>query len=120
MGVTAGDTLTVIIVIIVVGKMHISGYEPRGDSKRAHRRDHEHRQVATAPAPELQGPDRILGTLLVPRHVFEGPSDDLRHVDEKLVGVGRSVLAEETGGPAIDTRPAILKFESYHAALSSL
>ena len=63
--------------------------------ERAHRRDHEHRQVATAPAPELQGTDRILGTLLVPRHVLEGPSDGLRHVDEKLVGVGRSVLAEE-------------------------
>ena len=82
--------------------MQISGNEPRGDSKRAQRRDHEHRKVATAPARELQGPDRVLDTLLVPRHVLEGPLDGLRHVDEKLVGVGRSVLAEERGGPAIE------------------
>ena len=36
-------------------------------------------------------------------------SDGLRHVDEKLVGVGRSVLPEERGGPAIDARDADTK-----------
>ena len=97
MGVAAGDT-----VVVVIGKMQISGHEPRGESKRAQRRDHEHRKVATTPARELQGPDRVLDALLVPRHVLEGPLDGLRHVDEKLAGVGRSVLAEERGGPAIE------------------
>ena len=48
------------------------------------------------PLRELQRLDRVLDSLLVPRHVLEGPLDGLRHVDEKLVGVGRSVLARGT------------------------
>src|SRR3979490_718522 len=92
MGVGAADT-----VVVVSSKMQISGYEPRGDSKRAQRLDHEHGKVATTPARELQRSDRILGTLLVPRHVHERPLDGLRHVDEKLSCVGRSVLSEELG-----------------------
>ena len=79
--------------------MRASGY-----SKRAQRCDHEHRKVPTASAPELQGPDRILGSLLVTGHVFEGPPDGLGHVDNKVAGVGRSVLAEEPGSPAVELR----------------
>ena len=43
-----------------------------------------------------------MGTLLMPRHVLEGPLDGLRHVDEKLSCVGRSVLSEKPGHPAIE------------------
>jgi predicted N-formylglutamate amidohydrolase len=99
MGVAAGDT---VVVVIVIGKMQISGYEPRGDPKRAQSRNHEHRKVATASAREFQGPDRILSSFLVPRHMLECAPDRLRHVDEKRAGVGRSVAAEEPGGPAIE------------------
>jgi hypothetical protein len=96
MGVAASDTVVVVIEI------QISGNEPRSDSKRAQSRNHEHREVATTPAAQRQGPYRILGSLLVPRHVLEVPLDSLRHVDEKLAGIGRSILAEELGGPAIE------------------
>ena len=82
--------------------MQISGNEPSSYSKRAQRCDHEHRKVPTASAPELQGPDWILGPLLVSGDVFEGPPDGLGHVDKKLAGVGRSVLAEKPGSPAIE------------------
>jgi hypothetical protein len=34
------------------------------------------------------------------RHVPEGTLDPLRHADEKRMGVGRSIRAQETGGPA--------------------
>jgi hypothetical protein len=77
MGVAATCT-----VVDVIGKMQISGHKPRGDSKRAQRCNHEHRKVATTPAREGEGPDRVLDTFLVPRHVLEGPLDGLRHVDE--------------------------------------
>ena len=102
MGVAPRDA----VVVVVIVKMQISGNEPRGDSKRAQRRDHERRKVATAPAGELQGPDRVLNSLLMSRHMLEGPVDGLRHIDEKLIGVGRSVLAQERGGPAIE--PGVL------------
>src|SRR6516162_998227 len=82
MGVAARDT------VVVISKVQISGHEPRGDSKRSQRRDHEHRKVATTAARELQGPDRVLNSLLVPRYVLEGSLDSLRHVDEKVAGVG--------------------------------
>src|ERR1700720_4873211 len=78
MGVATGDT-----VVVVIGKMKISGHEPSGDPKRSQRRDHEHCKVATTPARELQGPDRVLDSLLMPRHMLEGPLDGLRHVDKK-------------------------------------
>jgi len=94
-GVAAGDT-----IVVIIGKMQISGDEPRRDSKRAQRRDHEHRKIATTPARELQRLDRILGTLLVPRHVLEGPLDGLRHVDEKLAGVGPIRPRGGTWGPS--------------------
>ena len=45
------------------------------------RRDHEYRKVAATAARELQGPDRVLNSLLVPRYVLEGPLYSLRHVD---------------------------------------
>ena len=89
-------------VVVVIGKMQISGNEPSGYSKRAQRCDHEHRKVPTASAPKLQGPDWIPGPLLMPGDVFEGPPDGLGHVDKKLVGVGRSVLAEEPASPTIE------------------
>ena len=72
MGVAADCT-----VVDVIGKMQISGHKPRGDSKRAQRCNHEHREVATTPAREGEGPDRVLDSLLVPRHVLEGPLDGL-------------------------------------------
>ena len=91
-----------VAVVVVIVKMQISGNESRGDSKRAQRRDHERRKVATTPAGEFQSLDRVLNSLLVSRHMLEGPVDGLRHIDEKLVGVGRSVLTQERGGPAIE------------------
>jgi hypothetical protein len=62
MGVAAGET-----VVVVIGKMQISGHEPRSKSKRAQRCNHEPRKVATTPVRELQGLDRVLDSLLVPR-----------------------------------------------------
>ena len=38
----------------------------------------------------------------MPCHVLEGPVNGLRHIDEKLAGVGRSVHPEERCGPAIE------------------
>jgi N-formylglutamate amidohydrolase len=60
MGVAAGDG-----VVVVIAKMQISRHEPRGYSKRAQCRDHEHCKVATTPAPEFQGLDRTLAHILV-------------------------------------------------------
>jgi hypothetical protein len=96
MRVAAGDG------VVIIREIQISGNEPCGDSKRAQRRDHKRRKVATASASELQGPVRILGPLLVPTHVFEGPPDGLGRVDKKLAGVGRSVLSEKPDSPAIE------------------
>src|SRR6476660_7371290 len=97
MCVAAGD-----IVVVVIAKMQISGNEPRGDSKRAQRRNHEHGKVATTTAPQLQGLSWTLCSLLVSRHMLEGPPDGLRHVDKKLASVGRPVVPEEPGSPAIE------------------
>jgi hypothetical protein len=44
----------------------------------------------------------ILGSLFVPRHVPEVLVDGPRQVDEKRAGIGRSVLAEELGGPTVE------------------
>ncbi len=99
-GVAAG--ITIVVVIVVWAKCTISGNEPRGDAARAQCSDHEHCEVATTPAPEIEGADRILDPLLVPRDVLERPSDGLRHVDEQVVRVGGSVFAEEARAPAIE------------------
>ena len=97
-GVAAGD----IVVVIIAGQMHVSRDEPRGNSARAKRGYHQHGEVTTTAAPEIECPGRSLGALLVPRYVFDGPPDGPRHVDEQLVGVGRSIFAEEHGAPAIN------------------
>jgi hypothetical protein len=89
-------------VVVVIGQMHISGYEPRGNSAQAQRGYHQHCEVTTTAAPEIECPDRSLDALLVPRYVFDGPPDGPRHVDEQLVSVGRSVFAEEHRAPAIN------------------
>jgi len=89
-------------VVVIIGQMHISGYEPRGNSAQAQRGYQQHCEVTTTAAPEIECPDRSLDALLVPRYVFDGPPDGPRHVDEELVGVGRSVFAEEHGAPAIN------------------
>ena len=89
-------------VVVVIGQMHISGYEPRGNSAQAQRGYHQHCEVTTTAAPEIECPDRSLDSLFVPRYVFDGPPDSPRHVDEQLVSVGRSVFAEEHGAPAIN------------------
>ena len=99
-GLPAGNTG--VVIIIVVGKMEISGHEPRSDASVRKRRYHEHGESRQLPLAEIQSLNRVLGTFLVPSLVLEGPPDGLRHVDEKLVRVGRSVRAQELGGPQID------------------
>src|SRR5271166_190677 len=89
-------------IVVVIGQMHISGYESRGNSAQAQRGHHQHCDVTTTAAPEIERPDRGLDSLLVPRYVFDGPPYGPRHVDEHLVSVGRSVFAEERGAPAIN------------------
>ena len=74
-------------VVVIIGQMHISGYEPRGNSAQAQRGYQQHCEVTTTAAPEIECPDRSLDALLVPRYVFDGPPDGPRHVDEELVGV---------------------------------
>jgi hypothetical protein len=97
-GVAAGD----IVVVIIVGQMHISRDEPRGNSARAKRRYHKHGEVTTTATPEIERPNRSLDSLLVPRYVLEGPPDGPRHVAEQLMSVGRAISAEERGAPAIN------------------
>jgi hypothetical protein len=90
------------IFVVVVGQMHVSGHEARGNSARAQCRDHQHSEVATTPAAEIKGADWILNSLLVSRYVLEGPPDGPCHVDEQFVRVGGSVSAEEDCAPAIE------------------
>ena len=99
MCVAAGDK-----IVAVIGKVQISGHKPRSDSKRAERRDHEHRKIPTTPTHELQGLGRVLDSFFVPRRVPEGPVDGLRHIDQKVAGVGRPVRTEEARGPVIERR----------------
>ena len=90
------------IFVVVIGQMHVSGHEARSNSARAQYRDHEHSKVATTPAAEIEGADRILNSLLVSRYVLEGPPDGPCHVDQQFVRVGGSVSAEEDRAPAIE------------------
>src|SRR5580700_3181201 len=99
-GVAAGGT----IVVVIIGQMQISGHETSGNAAGAQRRYHEHGEVTTTAAAEIERADRRLDTLLVPRDVLEGPLDDPRHVAEQLVRVGRAIVAEERSAPAIDRR----------------
>src|SRR5580704_17875332 len=97
MGVAAGGT-----VVVIIGQMQISGHEPSGNAARAQRRYHEHGEVTTTAAAEIERADRRLDALLVPRYVLEGPPDGPRHGAEQFVRVGRAVVAEERSAPAID------------------
>jgi hypothetical protein len=90
------------VIVVVIGKMQIAGHESSGDAQRTQALDHQHRYIPTAPARERQRLYRALDSFLVPRHVLERPLDGLRHGDQKLVRVGRSVRAQEPGGPASD------------------
>src|SRR5580704_8612410 len=101
MGVTAGGT---IVVVIIIGQMQIPGHEASGNAAGAKRRYHQHGEVTTTAAAEIERADGRLDTLLVPRDVLEGPLDGPRHVAEQLVRVGRAVFAEERSAPAIDRR----------------
>src|SRR5580704_3213523 len=98
-GVAAGST---IVVVIIIGQMQISGHEASGNAAGAKRRYHQHGEVTTTAAAEIERADGRLDTLLVPRDVLEGPLDGPRHVAEQLVRVGRAVFAEERSAPAID------------------
>src|SRR5579863_2273692 len=75
MGVAADST-----IVVVIRQMQIAGHEPGGNSARAKRRYHEHGEVATTAAPELERPGWSLDSLLVPRNVLEVPPDGPRHV----------------------------------------
>jgi hypothetical protein len=98
-GVAAGNT---IVVIVIIGQMQISGHEASGNAAGAKRRYHQHGEVTTTAAAEIERADGRLDTLLVPRNVLEGPPDGPRHVAEQFVRVGRAVVAEERSAPAID------------------
>src|SRR5580700_5593143 len=98
MGVAAGNT----IVVVIIGQMQISGHEARGNATGAKRRYHQHGEVTTTAAAEIERADGRLDTLLVPRNVLEGPPDGPRHGAEQFVRVGRAIVAEERGAPAID------------------
>jgi len=110
-GVAAGDKTNA-----VIGKVQISGNKPRTQSKRAERRDHEHGKIPTTPAHEYEGLDWVLDTFVVPRHVLEGPVDSLRHVDEKVASVRRSVRTEEARGPVIERRTGGQRRDEAHEA----
>jgi len=49
-----------VTVVAIVGKVQVSGHESRRETEGAKRRNHEHREVATASASKLQRPGRIL------------------------------------------------------------
>src|SRR5580704_9226292 len=82
--------------------MQISGHEAGGNAAATQCRYHQHGEIAATAAAEIERADGRLDTLLVPRRVLEGPPDGPRHVAEQRVGVGRAVVAEERGAPAID------------------
>jgi len=111
MSVAAGDKS-----IAVIGKVQISGNKPRTESKRAERRDHEHCKIPTTPAHESEGLDWVLDSFVVSRHVLEGSVDGLRHVDEKVASVRRSVRTEEACGPVIDRRTGGQRRNEAHEA----
>src|ERR1700683_2348596 len=90
MGVAAGDKS-----IAVIGKVQISGNKPRTESKRAERRDHEHCKITTTTAHDSEGLDWVLDSFVVPWQVPEGSVDGLRHVDEKVASVRRSVRTQK-------------------------
>src|SRR5580692_83726 len=98
-GVAAGN---MIVVIVIVGQMQISGHEASGNAAGAKRRYHQHGEITTTAAGEIERTDGRLDTLLVPRDVLEGPPDGPRHVAEQRVGIGRAVVAQEPGAPVID------------------
>jgi hypothetical protein len=41
-------------IVVVIGQMHISGYESRGNSAQAQRGYHQHCEVTTTAAPEFE------------------------------------------------------------------
>ena len=98
-GIAAGNMF---VVIVIIGQMQISGHEASGNAAGAKCRYHQHGEITTTAAADIERADGRLDTLLVPRDVLEGPPDGPRHVAEQRVGVGRAVVAEERGAPVID------------------
>src|SRR3984957_11540521 len=68
-GVAAGGT---VVVVIIIGQMQISGHEASSHAAGAQRRYHQHGEITTAAAAEIEHADGRLNTLLVPRDVLEG------------------------------------------------
>src|SRR5580704_7224073 len=97
-GVAAGGT----IVVVVIGQMQISGHEASGDAAAAKRGYHQHGEVTTTAAAEIERADGRLDALLVPRYVLEGLPDGPRHGAEQFVRVGGAIFAGERSAPAID------------------
>src|SRR5580704_4969410 len=100
MGIAAGDTI--VVIIIIVGQMQISGHKASGNAAAAQCRYHEHSEITTTATAEIERADRKLDTLFVTRYVLEGPPDGPRHGAEQLVRVGRAIVAEERSAPAIN------------------
>src|ERR1700719_282468 len=63
-GVAAGN---MIVVIVIIGQMQISGHEASGNAAGAKRRYHEHGEITTTAAAEIERTDGRLDTFLVPR-----------------------------------------------------
>src|ERR1700730_13153978 len=98
MGVAAGGT----IAVVIIGQMQISGHEASGDAAAAKRCYHQHGEVTTTAAAEIERADGRLDALLVPRYVLEGLPDGPRHGAEQFVRVGGAIFAGERSAPAID------------------
>src|SRR2546425_227203 len=90
------------VVGVVCLDMQISRDKACGHPKRAHRLDHEHGEIATAPASDLEGEERVLNPLLMPGHMGKGLLDGPGQIHKERTRVDRSTLAQQRAEPLIE------------------
>ena len=91
-----------IAFVVVIGDVQISGDKARSHAKGTHSFDHQHGKVTTAPASEFESLERDLNALLIPAYVVEGPFDAVGEVDQKLAGIGWSILSQKCSNPLLN------------------
>jgi hypothetical protein len=101
MHVAVTGMLVIAIIVIGVRETRISGDKACSHPQRAHRLDHEHGKVATAPAAKLQCKMRVLDTFFMPCHMGEVFFYGSVQLYKKRMGIGWFIDAQHRADPLI-------------------
>ena len=82
--------------------IQIAADKTGGEAERAHRLDHQHREIAAAAAAQLQRLDRVLDAAFLARDISQVAADRMGHRRQQLGRVAAPVMTQKLPGPAVD------------------